>query len=455
MTSLPLSLRNNYTFLLLACLGLFLASCSPQNTLRGVFKKQTPYERYADGLKQAKLDQTALGQQWLGAGQKALQKPVAVTLPFRESGYFPAEKPIATAYQFSVKRGQKVSVKVQAQGQAEAQIFLDLYETDPDKPLDPKHVANADSTARQFEYEIEEDLPHILRVQPELLRSSQYTVIIETLPTLAFPVQGKDSRAVQSFWGMERDAGARRHEGIDIFAPRGTPAVASTEGVVTRVEVTRLGGKVVWLSDAKRRQNIYYAHLDTQLVEPGTRVSIGDTLGLVGNTGNAITTPPHLHYGVYRFGEGAVDPYPFVHQDRTQPAKVQVDTRQFGAWTRVSKTEVNLRAAPSTSASAVAALSKHVPVQVLGGSGSWYRVMLPNGQEGYLAAHLVEPLDKPVQSAKVKQTAPLLDASSAQAAIKQTISPDTSVRVLAKYHDYLLVKSPDGNTGWISSGAIN
>jgi murein DD-endopeptidase MepM/ murein hydrolase activator NlpD len=56
----------------------------------------------------------------------------------------------------------------------------------------------------------------------------------------------------------------------------------------------------------------YYAHLDRQAVTPGQRVNAGDLVGWVGNTGNARTTPPHLHFGVYLAAAGAVDPLPFI-----------------------------------------------------------------------------------------------------------------------------------------------
>ncbi|WP_227006152.1 M23 family metallopeptidase [Rufibacter latericius] len=428
---------------------MLITSCSPQNTLRGVFKKQTPYEKYQAGLKVANLDQTGLGQQWVAAGEQALQKPVPVTLPFKETGYFPADKPMAASYRFTVKQGQKVAVKVQTQGQQVPQVFIDLFEASPDNPGQPKQVSYADTTAQSLEYEIEEDLPHLLRVQPELLRSGQYTVTIETLPQLAFPVQGKDSRAVQSFWGQDRDAGARKHEGIDIFAARNTPVVASVEGVVTRVNITPIGGKVVWLSDLKRQQSLYYAHLDSQLVQPGQKVSVGDTLGLLGNTGNAISTAPHLHFGIYRFGEGAVDPFPYVHQDRTKPASLQADEKKLGNWVRTAKSNATLRLAPAAKATSLATLSQHTPLQVLAGSGSWYRVMLPDGQQGYVAASMVETLDKPIQAVRLQREAPLLEASSAQSAAQKSLSPDSTIRVLAKQEGYWLVKDPQGTTGWI------
>ncbi|WP_207435825.1 M23 family metallopeptidase [Sabulibacter ruber] len=444
--------KRPHTSLLFIVLGiLFLSSCSPQQTLRGVFKKQSPYEKYEAGLKEAKLDQTALGQQWKTAGERALQQPVPVTLPFKETGYFPADKPMAAGYQFSIKKGQKVAVKVETQGNNAPQVFVDLFEANPDNAADPKQVSYADSTATSLEYEVEEELPHLLRVQPELLRGGQYTVTIETMPTLAFPVKGKDSRAVQSFWGADRDAGARKHEGIDIFAPRNTPVVASVEGTVTRVNTTPIGGKVVWLTDMKRRQSLYYAHLDSQLVQPGQRVSIGDTLGLLGNTGNAISTPPHLHFGIYRFGEGAVDPFPYVHKDRTTPASLKVDEKKFGDWARIAKSNAALRVAPTSKAATLRTLSQHAPLQILAGSSSWYRVMLPDGQQGYLAASLVETLEKPIRAVRLRQQAPLLDASTPEAATQKNLQPDSTVRVLAKQDTFLLVKDSNGTTGWISA----
>ncbi|MFB9864136.1 peptidoglycan DD-metalloendopeptidase family protein [Rufibacter immobilis] len=449
MRGSTLSFRLRWLFLVLVAGQVIFSGCSPQNTLKGVFKKQSPYEKYQSSLKDAKLDQTALGQQWLAAGQQALRQPVTVSLPFKETGYFPADKPLAAGYQFTVKKGQKVAVRVQTQGKEVPQVFLNLFETDPENPAQPRQVAYADTTAQSLEYEIDEELPHLLRLQPELLRSGQYTVTIETMPILAFPVKGKDSRAVQSFWGQDRDAGARRHEGIDIFAPRNTPVVAAVEGVVSRVNTTPIGGKVVWLSDTKRQQSLYYAHLDSQLVQPGQRVSIGDTLGLLGNTGNAITTAPHLHFGIYQFGRGAVDPYPYVHQDRTKPADLKVDEKKLGDWARVAKAKVALRSAPAASAQALLTLPQHAPLQVLAGSATWYRVMLPDGQQGYIAASMVETLDKPLQAVKLRREAPLLDASTELAATQKNLPPDTTVRVLAKQEAFWLVKDTEGTTGWI------
>jgi murein DD-endopeptidase MepM/ murein hydrolase activator NlpD len=104
---------------------------------------------------------------------------------------------------------------------------------------------------------------------------------------------------------------------VDIFANRGTDAVAAVDAWVSRVDTTPRGGNVVWLQPVFGNMRLYYAHLDTQLVRAGEFVAAGDVLGTVGNTGNAVTTPPHLHFGVYlrRAGRrgGARDPYDFLN----------------------------------------------------------------------------------------------------------------------------------------------
>jgi murein DD-endopeptidase MepM/ murein hydrolase activator NlpD len=130
--------------------------------------------------------------------------------------------------------------------------------------------------------------------------------------SLPVPVAGVRPARLADTWGGMRSEG-RRHEGIDIFAQRGTPVLAATEGIVLRVGSNRLGGQVVWVLGPGGQRH-YYAHLDSYGdVHAGMRIDAGHIVGYVGNTGNAATTPPHLHYGIYTAG-GAVNPYPYLHQ---------------------------------------------------------------------------------------------------------------------------------------------
>ena len=139
---------------------------------------------------------------------------------------------------------------------------------------------------------------------------------------LTMPVEGLAREKVVSTWHARRGQ-SRRHEGVDLFAPRGTPVRSATRGVVWRVGEDALGGRVVSVV-GEGRALYYYAHLDTWAagLRPGDEVQPGALLGTVGNTGNARTTPPHLHFGVYRVGlAGArpTDPAPLLQKAPVPP----------------------------------------------------------------------------------------------------------------------------------------
>jgi peptidoglycan LD-endopeptidase LytH len=125
---------------------------------------------------------------------------------------------------------------------------------------------------------------------------------------LPVPVEGVVPEDLADTWGAARSEG-RSHEGIDIFAPRGTQVLATTEGLVVRRTWNRLGGRTISIL-GPGGQSHYYAHLegyDDPAV--GDWVEAGEVIGYVGDSGNAQGTPPHLHYGIYA-GGGAVNPYP-------------------------------------------------------------------------------------------------------------------------------------------------
>jgi len=89
----------------------------------------------------------------------------------------------------------------------------------------------------------------------------------------------------------------------------------------------------VWLSTPG--MSYYYAHLERATVSPGQRVRVGDVIGYVGNSGNAATTDPHLHFGIYRWGRGAVDPFPLLQARRfREPSRGLPDSRLVQASAR-------------------------------------------------------------------------------------------------------------------------
>ncbi len=385
-------------------------ACEPTERFRDRFRSETPWEAYGASLNQAGLDDTALGRAWAVAARRAVDSAAAVSLPFEETGFIAADSPGAAGYRVDLPRGRKLVVDVEVD--AEARVFVDLFRM-PDNPDDrPRPVFWSDSARLTFVYEPRRAGTFLLRVQPELLRGGSYRVAIQETAQLVFPVEGRGMEAIRSSFGAPRDGGRRRHKGVDIFASRGVPVLSATAGRVANVDETNLGGKVVWVrgsaGSAAVRYNgesrpwplaspveedavhsLYYAHLDSQYVRGGERVRPGDTLGFVGNTGNARSTPPHLHFGIYRRGRGAVDPEPFLRPPRElRRSETAADPGLLGARARVAP-DASLRTGPASESSRLRVLAAGQTVRVLGAAGPWYRVVLPDGAAGYVAARAV------------------------------------------------------------------
>ncbi len=132
------------------------------------------------------------------------------------------------------------------------------------------------------------------------------------LSGMRMPVVGVRPVDLDDSWGAPRDGGRRPHRGIDIFAPRGTSVVACADGIISYIGEQPKGGYSVWLT-TESGTSFFYAHLDRWApgIYEGMEVASGDLLGFVGNTGNALTTPPHLHFGINSNDE-MVNPYPVL-----------------------------------------------------------------------------------------------------------------------------------------------
>jgi murein DD-endopeptidase MepM/ murein hydrolase activator NlpD len=265
---------------------------------------QSPHDRYADELRSAKLHLTAAGRAWFAAAHGALDAPGVAAMAFSRAGTFDGSDDSAHGWRFPARRGQRLTIDVAF---GFGPVFIDLFSA-----ADADRLASAPAGSSRLVYEVKADQDVVARIQPELRRSGSFHLIQRSEATLGFPVQGVTPRAVGGTFGQPRDAGRRRHEGVDIFAPRGTPVVAVADGWVTPHTRNALGGNVVWLWSLTPRVAVYYAHLDRHAVTPGEWVREGEIVGYVGNTGNARSTSPHLHFGVYTPPSGAVDPLPFV-----------------------------------------------------------------------------------------------------------------------------------------------
>ncbi len=147
----------------------------------------------------------------------------------------------------------------------------------------------------------------------DLLRSHHIALDVQARVLAPFPVNGPASYTDD--WGAARFSPSfHLHEGIDIFAERGTPVIASTDGTVTRAAYgAGAGGNVVYLT-MDDGTYFYYAHLDdiSPVIHAGMEVEAGTVLGTVGDTGNAVGTPPHLHFEIHPGGGDPVPPAPYV-----------------------------------------------------------------------------------------------------------------------------------------------
>lgn len=429
--------------------SLALAACEQIEQLRDEWRPETPHEAYLKGLHDAGLATTALSQEWVAQAAGALRDPRPVELPYQEEGFIPPEDPTAVGYRFTLRRGQRLTVSLVVNSDEATRVFLELFRI-ADDPADPPRPLNGvDTTATGLSYEPFRAGEFVVRIQPELLRGGSYQLSLAVDPALAFPVQDLDTRAIGSVFGDPRAGGARAHHGVDIFAPRGTPALAAIAGVVRRANESNLGGKVVWLRDEQYGRSLYYAHLDSQTVRRGERVQIGDTVGFVGNTGNARTTPPHLHFGIYARGEGPIDPFPYLRRPPGTMPALLAERSVLGTRVRSQGDGVRVRSGPDDDTDILIDLPRYAPLRVLGGNRDWLRVRLPDGRDGYVAARLTEPGDVPVATVLATQERPATRSPRPGSPLVEVLPAGTDLEVLGMYPGYLLVRSPSGHDAWV------
>jgi hypothetical protein len=137
-----------------------------------------------------------------------------------------------------------------------------------------------------------------------------------------FPVVGT-SEYVDTYGAFRGDVPGNWHHGDDIFAPLGTPVVAVASGTINRVGWNPIGGWRVWVRDSVGDE-FYYAHLSGYAPHDlrSNRVEAGQVIGFIGNTGDAFTTSPHVHFEIHprkllHLGyDGAVDPTSYLDRWR-------------------------------------------------------------------------------------------------------------------------------------------
>lgn len=137
---------------------------------------------------------------------------------------------------------------------------------------------------------------------------------------LLLPVAGVRADRLVDTYSQSRSEG-RVHDAIDIMAPRGTPVLAASDGIVAKLFASERGGLTIYEFDPTSTWVYYYAHLDryAEGLAEGQALRRGDVIAYVGSTGNASPDAPHLHFEVSRLGPDKhwwqatpVNPYPLL-----------------------------------------------------------------------------------------------------------------------------------------------
>ena len=142
------------------------------------------------------------------------------------------------------------------------------------------------------------------------------------MPELQIPVSGIKSKELRDTFNDNRSEG-RVHGALDIMAAQGTPVVATADGKIQRLFSSERGGLTIYQTSADGTLVFYYAHLDRYAdgLKDGQKVRKGETIGYVGDTGNAGAGNFHLHFAIWilvdpkRYWEGAnINPYPLLKE---------------------------------------------------------------------------------------------------------------------------------------------
>jgi murein DD-endopeptidase MepM/ murein hydrolase activator NlpD len=162
-------------------------------------------------------------------------------------------------------------------------------------------------------------------VAPSRPHQAASTNAIASTQQLLIPVQGVRVDQLTDTFDEARAAG-RRHDAIDIMAPKGTHVVASADGTVVKLFTSVRGGLTVYEFDPDATIEYYYAHLDRYApgLAEGTKLRRGELVGFVGSSGDADPGAPHLHFEIALLGPEKhwwqatdINPYPVLTGKQT------------------------------------------------------------------------------------------------------------------------------------------
>jgi peptidoglycan LD-endopeptidase LytH len=134
---------------------------------------------------------------------------------------------------------------------------------------------------------------------------------------LTLPVRGIKRDDLRDTFNETRGS-SRRHEALDVLAPRNTPVLAVEDGKIAKLFLSDAGGITIYQFDPSEAYCYYYAHLEryAEGVKDGAPIKRGEVIGYVGTTGNAPRDTPHLHFAIFKLTDDkkwwqgtAIDPY--------------------------------------------------------------------------------------------------------------------------------------------------
>jgi murein DD-endopeptidase MepM/ murein hydrolase activator NlpD len=247
-------------------------------------------------------------------------------------------------------------------GLAAGTVLQVAFAIRPEPPVQPKRAQPAAAPLAGKAPQAKRPARHHRKAQKRRHKKPRDAPLTATPPlgvtNYVFPVAGESGYG-DTYGAFRGGVPGNWHHGDDIFARVGTPVVAVADGTLNRVGWERLGGWRLWVRDAMRNE-FYYAHLSgySPLALSSRHVKAGDVIGFIGNTGDAFTTPPHLHFEVHphqflRLGyNGAVNP-----------------TGYLNAWPHVSRPHAPRPMHPPFPAGAVRAEARYVWRELLAARG--------------------------------------------------------------------------------------
>ncbi len=171
-------------------------------------------------------------------------------------------------------------------------------------------VGSVNAKRQAMEASLQEQQAYLDSVNQEILELlAQYgdgggTPYMTPIGSFIFPVRGPHT--FSNDWHAPRRG--HLHQGCDVFAASGTPLVACVSGTVNHGEGKNAGLYVRLVGDDG---NVYYYMHMLSFAATG-HVDAGTVIGYVGDTGNAVGGPPHLHFEIHPGGGAAINPYPIL-----------------------------------------------------------------------------------------------------------------------------------------------